>query len=145
MISSLLQRFRTGWTRRRDEPISQRHGRIGEEAALRRLELCGFKCLTRNYRSDRGEIDLIFRDDDCLVFVEVKARERGQWTRPAAAVNAEKRRRIAHCAMDYLAEIGRPEIKIRFDIVEVIIEQDHVSEIRHLPAAFQLPKPLRYG
>jgi putative endonuclease len=51
------------------------------------------KFLTANFRSDRGEIDLIFREADCLVFVEVKTRIKGGWTRPAAAVNARKRLR----------------------------------------------------
>lgn len=103
------------------------------------------KCLAANYRSPRGEIDLVFRDHDCLVFVEVKARGRDQWTRPAAAVDTEKRRRVAQGAMDYLSEIGRPEIKIRFDIVEVLLEADALSEVRHLQAAFSMPSSMRFG
>ena len=47
--------------------------------------------------------------------------------------------------MDYLAELRKPSVKIRFDIVEVLLEDGVVSEIRHLPNTFELPRPLRYG
>ena len=61
---------------------------LGERAASAHLQKLGLKFLTANFKSARGEIDLIFRDDDCLVFVEVKARSSEDWVRPAAAVNA---------------------------------------------------------
>jgi putative endonuclease len=103
------------------------------------------KFLTSNFRSARGEIDLVFRDGDCLVFVEVKARVRGGWTRPAAAVNAGKRLRLTRCAFDYLRLLHNPPIKIRFDVVEVLLEDDAVAEVRHLPNTFTLTPPFRYG
>ena len=130
---------------REAEPEHLRVGRLGEREAKRHLQAHGLKFLTANYRSKRGEIDLVFRDQDCLVFVEVKARSSEAWTRPAAAVNAKKRRKIARTAMDYLAELRKPSVKIRFDIVEVLLEDGAVSEIRHLPNTFELPRPLRYG
>ena len=103
------------------------------------------KFLTANFRSARGEIDLVFREGDCLVFVEVKTRVRGGWTRPAAAVNARKRLRLTRCAFDYLRLLKNPPIKIRFDVVEVLLEDDVVTEIRHLPNTFTLTPPFRYG
>ena len=75
-----------------DEPEHLRLGKLGERAAKRHLCRSGMKFLTANFRSPRGEIDLVFRDHDCLVFVEVKTRSSEHWTRPAAAVTAHKRR-----------------------------------------------------
>src|SRR5690606_5591633 len=74
------------------EPEHLRRGRLGEAAAKRHLQTLGLKFLTANFRSARGEIDLVFRDADCLVFVEVKTRTAGGWVRPAGSVNARKRR-----------------------------------------------------
>lgn len=103
------------------------------------------KFLTANFRSERGEIDLIFRDVECLVFVEVKTRSSEEWTRPAAAVDARKRRLLSQTALDYLRRLKNPRVKMRFDIVEVLLADGAVREIRHLPNTFSLSKPYRYG
>ena len=128
-----------------ERPEHLRRGKLGERAAKRHLRKLGLKFLTANFRSDRGEIDLIFRDADCLVFVEVKARSSEDWTRPAAAVDARKRRLISQTALDYLRLLKNPEVKIRFDIVEVLLHDGAVREVRHLPNTFSLSKPYRYG
>jgi len=126
-------------------PLHLRHGLLGERAAKRFLKKQGLKFLTANFRSPRGEMDLVFRDGDCLVFAEVKTRSSEEWTRPAAAVDAERRRRLSHCALDYLRLLKNPKVKIRFDIVEVLLAEGAVCEIRHLPNAFTMSRPLRYG
>lgn len=126
-------------------PLHLRHGLLGEHAAKKFLKKQGLKFLTANFRSPRGEMDLIFRDGDCLVFAEVKTRSSEAWTRPAAAVDAERRRRLSQCALDYLRLLGNPAVKIRFDIVEVLLADGVVREIRHLPNTFTLSRPLRYG
>jgi hypothetical protein len=59
---------------KKEIPLSHHHGALGERAAKKHLKQRGLKFLAANFRSDRGEIDLVFRDDDCLVFVEVKTR-----------------------------------------------------------------------
>ena len=127
------------------EPEHLRRGRLGERAARRHLRGRGLKFLTANFRSDRGEIDLIFRDADCLVFVEVKTRSSEEWTRPAAAVNARKRELLSQTALDYLRRLNNPGVKIRFDIVEVLMTGDDVREVRHLENTFSLSRPYRYG
>ena len=126
-------------------PLHLRHGALGERAAKTHLRKLGLKFLTANFRSDRGEIDLIFRDADCLVFVEVKTRSSEDWVRPAAAVNARKRLLLSQCGLDYLKLLKRPQVKIRFDVVEVLLADGAVREIRHLPNTFQLAPPYRYG
>jgi putative endonuclease len=129
----------------KEKPEHLRRGELGERAAKKFLQKQGLKFLTANFRSERGEIDLIFRDDDCLAFVEVKTRSSEDWSRPAAAVNAERRRRLSQCALDYLRKLKNPAVKIRFDIVEVLLADGVVREIRHLPNTFAMSKPFRYG
>ena len=121
------------------------HGELGERAAKRHLQRVGLKFLTANFRSSRGEIDLVFRDGEGLVFVEVKTRSSEAWTRPAAAVNKRKRRLLSQTALDYLKLLKHPKVTIRFDIVEVLLEDEQVCEIRHLPNTFLLSPPYRYG
>ena len=133
------------WLARRTRPEHLRRGALGERAAKKFLRQRGLKFLTANFRSARGETDLIFRDEDCLVFAEVKTRSSEEWTRPAAAVNAARRRRLSLCALDYLRLLNNPPVKIRFDIVEVLLAEGGVREIRHLPNSFEMAKPFRYG
>lgn len=128
-----------------DQPEHLRRGKLGERAAKAHLQAAGLKFLTANFRSSRGEIDLVFRDADCLVFVEVKARSSETWTRPAAAVNARKKRLLSQAAMDYLRLLKDPRVKIRFDIVEVLLTDGAVREVRHLPNTFSLSPPHRHG
>ncbi len=126
-------------------PEHLRRGRLGEGAAKKHLQKAGLKFLTANFRSKRGEIDLVFRDEDCLVFVEVKSRSSEEWTRPSAAVDAKKRRTLSRTALDYLRLLKDPRVKIRFDIVEVLLEAGQVREVRHLPNTFPLAPPNRLG
>jgi putative endonuclease len=127
------------------QPEHLRRGTLGERTAKKYLRQQGLKFLTANFRSDRGEIDLVFRDGDCLVFVEVKTRSSKEWARPAAAVNAERRRRLSLCGLDYLRLLKNPPVKIRFDIVEILLVDGRVREIRHLPNTFAMSAPFRYG
>jgi putative endonuclease len=126
-------------------PLHLHHGKIGEAAAKKHLRKHGLKFLTANFASKRGEIDLVFRDGDCLVFVEVKTRSSEDWNRPARYVDLRKRRLLSKCGLDYLRLLRNPPIKVRFDIVEVILKDGIVSEVRHLPNAFSLEKPYQYG
>ena len=126
------------------KPAHLRSGLLGEKVAKKFLKQQGLKFLAANFRSPLGEIDLIFRDDDCLVFTEVKTRSSEDWSRPAAAVDAERRRRLSQCGLDYLQLLKNPKVKIRFDIVEVLMTDGKVREIRHLPNTFPMARPFRY-
>ncbi len=125
----------TDWLSR-DEPEHLRRGRSGERAAKRHLKKAGLKFLYANFKGDQGEIDLVFRDGEILVFVEVKTRSSESWTSPASAVNAEKQRKIIATARDYLRLLENREIPVRYDIVEVLLDAGRVTEIRHQPNAF---------
>ena len=128
----------------RREADHLRRGRLGEKAAKRYLKREGLKFLIANFKTKRGEIDLVFRDDDCLVFVEVKTRSSEDWARPAAAVDAGKKRRLSKAALEYLRKLDNRRVKFRFDIVEVLWGEGRAREIRHLPNAFALAKPYRH-
>lgn len=133
------------WFSGKVQPEHLRRGAMGERAAQRHLQKLGLKFLTANFRSERGEIDLIFRDADCLVFVEVKTRSSEEWGRPAAAVDARKKRLLSQTALDYLRRLKNPQVKIRFDIVEVLLCDGEVCEVRHLPNTFPMSRGMRYG
>ena len=125
-------------------PVHLERGRRGETAARAHLSAAGLKFLAANYRTPRGEIDLVFRDGPCLVFIEVKTRTAAPGRRPARAVDARRRKRLSCAALDYLAAVGSPAVPFRFDIVEVILVNDGIQEIRHLPNVFTLEGGLRY-
>jgi putative endonuclease len=123
---------------RSPRPRHLAHGQIGERAAKTYLRQQGLKFLTANFAGPRGEIDLIFRDRDCLAFVEVKTRSSEQWSRPASAVDRHKRRRLSLTALDYLRRLRGPLPPFRFDIVEVLLKDGVVHKIRHLDNAFPI-------
>ena len=127
------------------EPEHLRRGRLGEAAAKRFLKSAGLKFLVANFKTKDSEIDLVFRDDDCLVFVEVKTRTEGGWTRPAAAVDQRKRSLLSKAAREYVRQLRDPNVKFRFDIVEVLLVDGEVNEVRHIPNAFPLTKAKRHA
>ncbi len=122
---------------RRDEPEHLRRGRMGERAAKQELKKAGLKFLYANFRGEAGEIDLIFRDKRTLVFVEVKTRSSETWTRPATAVNADKRRKLIATGREYIRLLGKPSVPVRYDIAEVLLENGAIREVRHQPSAFK--------
>jgi putative endonuclease len=140
----LLEKLKAMFTGK-ERPEHLRRGELGERAAKKFLQKAGLKFLAANFRSARGEIDLVFRDDDCLVFVEVKTRSSEEWSRPADAVDARKKKLLSQTALDYLKLLKNPEVKFRFDIVEILLAEGAVREIRHLPNTFALAKPYRYA
>ena len=129
-------------TRERTEHL--RRGRLGERVARSHLRRLGLKFLTANFKG-RGETDLIFRDGEVLVFVEVKTRSNEEWIRPARAVDLRKQRLLTQTALDYLRMLRNPAVTVRFDIVEVLLREGRVREVRHLPNTFRMTPPYRYG
>ncbi|HSV62953.1 MAG TPA: YraN family protein [Chthoniobacterales bacterium] len=115
-------------------------GTRGENLACQFLKKSGYKILYRNFKGRTGgEIDLVCRDRDTLVFVEVKTRTREDFGRPLEAVNREKRNRIARGGLAWLRLLGDPDILFRFDIVEVIIAEGTEPRLEIVQNAFSLP------
>lgn len=94
-------------------------GKHGEDLACGELERRGYAIIARRYRSRGGEIDVIARDGETIVFVEVKTREDLAFGGGADAVTAFKRRRIVQVAEDYLARHHRADCRCRFDVVAI--------------------------
>lgn len=113
-------------------------GREAEDAAARHLTRAGLETVGRNVRFSEGEIDLVCRDGDVWVFVEVKARRAGWDGSPAAAVSWTKQRRLARLAQGYLKWRGLRDVRCRFDVVEVVLGAG-VPTLRHLRGAFDAP------
>jgi putative endonuclease len=93
-------------------------GEAAEETALRFLEQEGLHLVTRNYRCRLGEIDLIMRDRECLVFVEVRFRKSGRFGSAAETITSAKQGRIISAATHYLqSRAGAGDVACRVDVV----------------------------
>jgi len=111
-------------------------GRPGEDHACRHLLAIGFKILKRNFRCRSGEVDLVARDGETTVFVEVKERAGATHGEACDAVTFGKRRRIVRAARIYAAARGLYESPLRFDVVSIDWMDDGRPRIRHDAAAF---------
>ncbi len=110
-------------------------GDRGERLAARYLRRQGLRIVTRGYRTGAGEVDLIARDGDRLVFVEVKTRRRGA---PAEAVTPEKQRRLTLAALHFLRRHDLLDVPARFDVVAIVWpEGARRPRIEHLRNAFE--------
>lgn len=108
----------------------------GEKLAEKFLRRAGYKILYRNYRpKGGGEVDLVCREGNTLVFVEVKTRSSDHFGRPGDAVNAEKRELITRGARSWMRLLDRTDVLARFDVVEVIAGEGR-PEITLHKAAF---------
>jgi putative endonuclease len=111
-------------------------GAWAEKQADRFLRRKGMTRMARNFRSGRGEVDLIVRDGDMIVFVEVKA-VRNQTGEPELKVDRGKRRRLTSAAKGFINRHNLHECPARFDIVTVKLDPANRPVIEHEPDAFQ--------
>lgn len=113
-------------------------GVLGEAAASEWLVARGYDVLDRNVRTRFGEIDLVVRCGDLVVFVEVKSRTGTGFGHPGEAVAAPKQRRLARLASAYLLTHSLSGCAMRFDVIAVHAAPDGgVVQIEHIPDAFQ--------
>ncbi len=120
------------------ERLDPRHalGRAGEELAAKWLRGHGLKLIARSFSTPVGELDLVCRDGQTLVFVEVKTRRDRVHADPEDAVGGRKQRRGLRAARWYLHEQGWEDRPCRFDVVTVILPAEGEPEIKHIPDAF---------
>lgn len=112
-------------------------GRWGEAVAARFLTAAGLEIVERNWRCPDGELDIVAREGDALVFCEVKTRTSTRFGDPAEAVHERKAARIRVLAGQYLRahpEVHAPDL--RFDVVAVLRPCDAEPTLRHVRAAF---------
>jgi len=112
-------------------------GKKGEDLAIARLKALNYKILQRNYTCSLGEMDIIAREKDILVFVEVKTRATRDFGGPAAAVNERKQRQLSKVALTYLNQKKLTDIPARFDVVAVELTPAS-SRIEVIRNAFEL-------
>jgi len=98
---------------------SKQSGNEGEELASRHLQRMGFQIIEMNFRFGHGEIDIIARDGDVLVFCEVKTRKTDEYGDPAYAITPRKQQQIRKIAQGYLYEHEIKEHLCRFDVVTI--------------------------
>ena len=136
MILSALDSLRDARRRRLWDP-DKASGRRGEDLAHRFLRKQGYTIVARNYRLASGdaEADLIARDGEDLVIVEVKTRATDEYGPPEQAVNPEKRRHLIRVAREYARKTNTPWGHMRFDTVSIVLREP--PEITLLKAAFR--------
>lgn len=116
-------------------------GTTGERLAGKQLWRTGRKVLYRNFRpKEGGEVDLVYRDGDVLVFGEVKTRTRGEFGEPARAVDRAKQRLVIRGANAWLRELNFPDLLFRFDVIEVLLIPGEIPQIRINEGAFTTPQ-----
>jgi putative endonuclease len=111
-------------------------GAYGERVAVRALTDAGLHVLGRNWRCRDGELDVIARDGDALVFCEVKTRTGTGFGQPAEAVTAAKQRRLRRLAQAWLAAHDHHAPDLRFDVVGVQVPTSGPVRVTHLRNAF---------
>jgi putative endonuclease len=111
-------------------------GKSGEEAAVAYLKKKRFQVLERGFRFRRGEIDIIARENDTLVFIEVKTRQSLEFGLPEESVTPLKQQQIRRLAEAYLATTHLCDIPCRFDIISLFYSPKDGYRIHHLRDAF---------
>lgn len=106
-------------------------GDFGEDLVEEYLRNKGYDILDRNYRKPFGEIDIIARIDEVVVFVEVKTRKNKYFANPREAVTISKQQKIIRASQAYLMESDLTDSIIRFDVAEVIREDGEINYIEN--------------
>jgi putative endonuclease len=112
-------------------------GTRGERIAAAYLTDAGLRLLDRNWRCREGELDIVARDGDALVFCEVKTRRGVGYGHPVEAVTYGKQRRLRTLAQRWLAAHDEHAPELRFDVVGVLVRPSRPALVTHLRAAFQ--------
>lgn len=110
-------------------------GADGEQIAAQYLRSQGYAILDRNWRCRDGELDIIARHAETIVFCEVKTRKSTQYGLPIEAVHHVKARRLRQLAVQWLATAKLGHVPVRFDVVSVFARSPQ-PHIEHLPGAF---------
>ena len=111
-------------------------GTKGENLAVTFLKKKGYKIIARNYKTFIGEIDIIAKDGNTTVFIEVKTRKNDSFGYPFEAVNNKKRQKLKNLALLYLKNKGQ-EFPARFDVLSIFYIKNGKEAIEHIKDAFE--------
>ncbi len=117
--------------------LRQKFGKFGEDLAARYLKKQGYQILCKNFRCRFGEIDIIAKDSDTVVFIEVKSRRTSTFGHPKFAITHEKQERISKTALYYLKKNDQSNCRARFDVVTVN-SVDKKTDVEIIKNAFEL-------
>ena len=118
--------------------IKQKFGKFGEDLAVRFLKKQGYRILQQNFRCRFGEIDIIAKDRDVLVFIEVKSRRTDAFGHPKTAVTKAKQEKISKTALHYLQLHHETDCRARFDVVTVNAASAGKPDVEIIKNAFDL-------
>ena len=119
--------------------------KMGEALAVAHLKARGYEILAQNYRAVRGEIDLVVKDGNFIVFVEVKTRRSLKFGTPQAAVNIQKQRQISKVALTYLQTYNLFDTPCRFDVIAVHLSpQLELLKLEQIENAFEFQSAGRF-
>lgn len=109
-------------------------GRVGEELAIKYLQNKGYKIIEKNFQCRQGEIDIIAKDKDEIVIIEVKTRKCLEYGKPAEAVDKNKRKHIYKAAQYYLYIKKLEKAYVRIDVIEVYIKENkyYINHIKNI-------------
>jgi putative endonuclease len=111
-------------------------GALGEKMAVDFLKKHGYKIVQRNFRCREGEIDIIARQGDCLVFVEVRTRKSSGFGIPEESITPVKSKRLVDLANTYLQSCGSFPQSWRIDVIAVELKPDNkLSRLEHIENA----------
>lgn len=115
-------------------------GVTGEDYAVCALQKSKYEIIERNFRTPAGEIDIVARDRDCLVFVEVRTRSSVEFGLPQETVVARKRDRLCRAARWYLQKNKRDDAVCRFDVVAIVVNDAESPRVEVIKDAFRPEK-----
>mgnify|MGYP006077827259 FL=1 len=111
--------------------LRHRTGKIGEDKATEYLEKLGYKIIERNFVAKQGEIDIIAKDKQELVFIEVKTRTNTLYGKPVEAVNEPKQKHLINTAKYYLYSKHLENEFVRFDVIEIYLKNKSIK-VNHI-------------
>lgn len=111
-------------------------GNRGEKIAAKFLRKQGYQIIEKNYRSRLGEIDIVAKEDESVVFVEVKTRCSTHFGLPEEALSYDKRRRLSKLALGYLAHRRIKDTNCRFDVVSILMDNNRANHVKLIKNAF---------
>lgn len=117
--------------------LNKEIGRFGEDTASKYLEESGYTILDRNFKCRSGEIDIIARDGNYIVFIEVKTRSGSFYGTPGEAVNELKQHKIIKVSETYIMKRKLFNYDFRFDVIEIVIDKAKNASIKLIKDAFQ--------